>query len=80
MLKKHDDGCSASETLIAVGDATVNWASSTHRCIMLPTVKADYDARGEGVTEALFTGGVFVYSPRAGRIYVIGFSKATRRR
>ena len=58
---KSIDKRSVSGTVITLGGAAVSWASSTQRYVTLPTAEAEYEALGEGVKEALFTGAVLSY-------------------
>ena len=58
---KSNDRRSVSGTVISLGGAAVSWASSTQRCVTLPTAEAEYVSLGEGVKEVLFTGAVLSF-------------------
>ena len=71
---KSNDRRSVLGTGITLGGVAVSWASSTQRCITLPAAEAEYVALGEGVKEALFTGGVLSFicpelSGSCGRVF-----------
>ena len=58
---KAEDRRSVSGVAVCCGGTLVPWFSRTQMCVTLSTTEAEYVAMANGVKEALYVRGVFVF-------------------